>query len=262
MIGGRFSSFKALLSCALAPDDASLLFSEDVLKSTPPRPILGAAATVGAADVSREPKFNPPAPPRVVCPNPVGAALAKRLLPSVGAAKDAVVAVVPPRPRAKPVAAGCCGAVEVRTEPNVKPALAVVAEAAGAAVREKGVAEAIGLFGFKARLKPAAAVVAGVPNVRPVAGAAALGAGVLNANPPVFWPKRLPPRVPPRPREGAAVVAGAGVPKEKPPVLAAGALVAVPKENPPPALVAPRVPVPKLKPDIFFYVDKRMNPTG
>lgn len=39
-------------------------------------------------------------------------------------------------------------------------------------------------------------------------------------------------------------------------------LVAVPKENPPPALVAPRVPVPKLKPDIFFYVDKRMNPTG
>lgn len=47
-----------------------------------------------------------------------------------------------------------------------------------------------------------------------------LGAGVLKANPPVFWPKRLPPR----PREGAAVVAGAGVPKEKPPVLAAGAL--------------------------------------
>lgn len=59
--------------CALAPDDASLLFSEDVLKSTPPRPILGAAATVGATDVSREPKFNPPAPPRVVCPNPATA---------------------------------------------------------------------------------------------------------------------------------------------------------------------------------------------
>lgn len=39
-------------------------------------------------------------------------------------------------------------------------------------------------------------------------------------------------------------------------------LVAVPKENPPPVLVAPRVPVPKLKPDILFYVDKRMNPTG
>lgn len=167
-----------------------------MLKSTPPRPTLGAAATVGAADVSREPKFNPPAPPRVVCPNPatagtrnvitqavskkamhhnhkvrlyvsippVGAVLAKRLLPSEGAAKDAVVAVVPPRPRAKPVAAGCCGAVAVRTEPNVKPALAVVAEAAGVAVREKGVAEAMGLFGFKARLKPAAAVVAGVPD--------------------------------------------------------------------------------------------------
>lgn len=47
-----------------------------------------------------------------------------------------------------------------------------------------------------------------------------LEAGVLKVNPPVFWPKRLPPR----PREGAAVVAGAGVPKEKPPVLAAGAL--------------------------------------
>lgn len=48
----------------------------------------------------------------------------------------------------------------------------------------------------------------------------ALEAGVLKANPPVFWPKRLPPRL----SEGAVVVAGAGVPKEKPPVLAAGAL--------------------------------------
>lgn len=47
-----------------------------------------------------------------------------------------------------------------------------------------------------------------------------LEAGVLKANPPVFWPKRLPPR----PSDGAVVVAGAGVPKEKPPVLAAGAL--------------------------------------
>lgn len=52
--------------------------------------------------------------------------------------------------------------MEVRTEPNVKPALAVVA--AGVAVREKGVAEAVGLFVFKARLKPVAAVVAGVPD--------------------------------------------------------------------------------------------------
>lgn len=260
MTGGRFSSFRALLSCALAPDDASLLFSEEVLKSTPPRPILGAAATVDAVDVaSREPKVNPPAPPRVLCPNPVDAVLEKRLLPREGAAKDAVVAVVPPKPSVKPVAAGCWGAVDVRTEPNVNPALAVVAEAAGVAVREKGVAEAVGLFGFKARLKPvAAAVVAGVPNVRPVAGAAALEAGVLKANPPVFWPKRLPPR----PREGTVVVAGAGVPKENPPVLAAGALVAAPKENPAPVLVAPRVAVPKLKPDIFSYMAKYMHSTG
>lgn len=34
------------------------------------------------------------------------------------------------------------------------------------AVREKGVAEAVGLFVFKARLKPVAAVVAGVPDGR------------------------------------------------------------------------------------------------
>lgn len=45
-------------------------------------------------------------------------------------------------------------------------------------------------------------------------------AGVLKANPPVFWPKRLPPRL----SDGAVVAAAAGVPKEKPPVLAAGAL--------------------------------------
>lgn len=116
MTGGRFSSFKALLSLeensvvriysnklqkkllresfihifyyfhietwvpdqktgtywALAPDEASLLFSEEVLKSTPPRPILGAAAAaVDAVDVaSREPNVNPPVPPRVDCPNP------------------------------------------------------------------------------------------------------------------------------------------------------------------------------------------------
>lgn len=56
--------------------------------------------------------------------------------------------------------------MEVRTEPNVKPAPAVVAVAAGVAVREKGVAEAVGLFVFKARLKPVAAVVAGVPDGR------------------------------------------------------------------------------------------------
>lgn len=49
---------------ALAPDDVSLLFSEDVLKSTPPRPRLGAGATANAVEeANREPNVNPP--PRV-----------------------------------------------------------------------------------------------------------------------------------------------------------------------------------------------------
>lgn len=53
--------------CALAPDDVSLLFSEEVLKSTPPRPILGAGAADDAVEVaSREPNDNPPPAPRVV----------------------------------------------------------------------------------------------------------------------------------------------------------------------------------------------------
>lgn len=57
---------------ALVPEDASLLFSEDVLKSTPPSPILGAGAVVAAVEVAkREPKFKPPAAPRVVCPKPL-----------------------------------------------------------------------------------------------------------------------------------------------------------------------------------------------
>lgn len=55
-----------------------------------------------------------------------------------------------------------------------------------------------------------------------------LEAGVLKENPPVgFWPKRFPPK----PREGVVLVVEAGVadvpkavPKENPPVLAAGAL--------------------------------------
>lgn len=152
----------------------------------------------------------------------------------------------------KPWAAGCCGTADARTEPNVKPAPAGADDVVVVVVRENGVAEAVGLL--KAKLKPVdAAVVAGVPNVRPVVGAAALEAGVLNENPPVgFCPKRLPPR----PRDGAVLVVVAAavpkaVPKEKPPVLAAGALVAAPNENPPPALVDPRVPDPKLKPDIL-----------
>lgn len=54
--------------CALAPDDVSLLFSEEVLKSTPPRPILGAGAAADAAVevASRELNDNPPPAPRVV----------------------------------------------------------------------------------------------------------------------------------------------------------------------------------------------------
>lgn len=50
---------------------------------------------------------------------------------------------------------------------------------------------------------------------------------------------------------GVAAAVPRGVPMEKPPVLAAGALVAAPNENPPPVLADPRVPDPKLKPDIL-----------
>lgn len=50
---------------------------------------------------------------------------------------------------------------------------------------------------------------------------------------------------------GVAADVPRAVPIEKPPVLAAGVLVAVPNENPPPVLVEPRVPDPKLKPDIL-----------
>lgn len=52
--------------CALAPDDVLLLFSEEVLKSTPPKPTLGAGAVDTAVEVAkREPNVNPP-PPRAV----------------------------------------------------------------------------------------------------------------------------------------------------------------------------------------------------
>lgn len=47
--------------CALAPEDVSLLFSEEVLKSTPPSPILGAGATGAAVEVvNSEPRVSPP----------------------------------------------------------------------------------------------------------------------------------------------------------------------------------------------------------
>lgn len=75
-----------------------------------------------------------------------------------------VVVVVPPSPPSvKPEAAGCCGAVAVRTEPNVSPAPAGADdEVVATVVREKGVAEAVGLL--KAKLKPVeAAEEAGVP---------------------------------------------------------------------------------------------------
>lgn len=75
-----------------------------------------------------------------------------------------VVVVVPPRqPSVKPEAAGCCGAVAVRTEPKVSPAPAGAdEEVVATVVREKGVAEAVGLL--KAKLKPVeAAEEAGVP---------------------------------------------------------------------------------------------------
>jgi len=81
-------------------------------------------------------------------------------VPSDGTVEGAEEVVVPPRPRAKPVAACCCGAVDVRTEPKVRPGPAV--EEVVAVVREKGVAEAVGLL--KAKLNPVVAVVvAGAP---------------------------------------------------------------------------------------------------
>lgn len=84
----------------------------------------------------------------------------KRLPPRDGT----VVVVVPPRPPSvKAEAAGCCGAVAVSTEPKVSPAPAGAdEEVVATVVREKGVAEAVGLL--KAKLKPGeAAEEAGVP---------------------------------------------------------------------------------------------------
>lgn len=98
-----------------------------------------------------------------VCISPADKVLAKRLPPSDGPVEvAAVVVVVPPRPRLKPADAGCCGATDVRTEPNDTPAPAGADEEMEVVVREKGVAEAVGLL--KAKLKPVdAAVVAGAP---------------------------------------------------------------------------------------------------
>lgn len=50
----------------MVPDEASLLLSEEVLKSTPPRPILGAGAADAAVEVANsDPKVSPVPPPRV-----------------------------------------------------------------------------------------------------------------------------------------------------------------------------------------------------
>lgn len=50
----------------MVPDDVALLFSEEALKSTPPRPMLGAgAADAAVEEAKRDPKVNP-TPPRVV----------------------------------------------------------------------------------------------------------------------------------------------------------------------------------------------------
>lgn len=94
------------------------------------------------------------------CISPEDKVLEKRLPPSDGTVEAAAaVIIVLPRPRLK-ATAGCCGAVAVRTEPNDKPAGA--AEEVELVVREKGVAEAVGLL--KGILKPVATpVAAGAP---------------------------------------------------------------------------------------------------
>lgn len=107
--------------------------------------------------------------------------LEKRPAPSDGTDEAAVEVVVPPRPSVNPVAAGCCGAVDVKMELRLIPGAAE--EEAEEVVREKGVADAVGLL--KAKLKPVAADVdAGVPNVRPVVAAEEVEAGVLKEKPP------------------------------------------------------------------------------
>lgn len=85
--------------------------------------------------------------------------LEKRPAPSDGIV-EAAVEVDPPRPSVNPVAAGCCGAVDVKMELRLKPGAAE--EEVVEVVRENGVADAVGLL--KAKLKPVAADVdAGVP---------------------------------------------------------------------------------------------------
>lgn len=58
---------------------------------------------------------------------------------------------------------------------------------------------------------------------------------------------------------GAAAAVPKVFPKENPPVLAAGALVAAPNDNPPPVFVDPKVPDPNVKPDIVKELAKTLN---
>lgn len=90
---------RALLSSGLVLDNLSVFFSEEVLKSTPPRPRLSAGAEVVA---TKPPRLR--GPPKVDCPKPVKEGLEKRLepkeKPEAGAEE---VAAAPPKLREKPV---------------------------------------------------------------------------------------------------------------------------------------------------------------
>lgn len=104
MGAGRFSSFSALLSSGRAPDDLSLFFSDEELKSTPPKPTLGAGATGAVAaveDESKPPKVRPP--PRVDCPRPVEPELENSEEPRLSPVAGAEEATPPPRLRENPV---------------------------------------------------------------------------------------------------------------------------------------------------------------
>lgn len=80
-----------------------MFFSEEVLKSTPPRPRLGAGAEVVATEVETKPP-RLKGPPKVDCPKPVRVGLEKRLdpkeKPDAGAEE---VAAAAPKLREKPV---------------------------------------------------------------------------------------------------------------------------------------------------------------
>lgn len=94
---------RALLSSGLVLDNLSVFFSEEVLKSTPPRPRLGAGTEVAATEEeTKPPRLR--APPNVDCPKPVKVGLEKRLelKEKPGAGADEVV-VAPPKLREKPV---------------------------------------------------------------------------------------------------------------------------------------------------------------